>query len=167
MKSLVCTVLIATSLAISGNAAMAARVTTHKTPARAAVTHRTTSHRSVAGARFRVGHSRMAVRTLRRGRTYGWFDIGRFIQAMLGGGPIPYATIVHGAPSYSAGESPTYDNSPVVSGADDTAQQVVDEANEINMEDSMQAAQEQNDEANAETNAGIAAAEQTEINSGM
>jgi hypothetical protein len=35
------------------------------------------------------------------------------------------------------------------------------------MENSMQAAQEQNDEANAETNAGLAAAEQTEINAGM
>jgi hypothetical protein len=31
----------------------------------------------------------------------------------------------------------------------------------------MQAVQEQNDEANAETNAGFAAAQQTEINSGM
>lgn len=161
MKSLVCTVLIATALALSGNAASAARVTTH-------VTHRATHYRSAANARQRGRFARPRVAY----GNYGWFDIGGFIQAMLGGRPPPYAMIVrgahsYGAGSYSAGDSPVYDNTPVASGADDTAQQAIDEVNEINMENSMQATQEQNDEANAENIAGMAAAEQTEINSGM
>jgi hypothetical protein len=176
MKTLICTALVASSLAFTGNAAMAAHATTHTTAtvhtvhARVVVTHRGRAHWSVASARLRgrVIRGRYAERPYGYGRDYGWFDIGRFLQAMFSGGPVRYAAVVHGGRySYSAPDSPTYDDSPVASGTDDTAQQAIDAANETNMENSMQAAQEQNDEANAETNAGIAAAEQTEINSGM
>jgi hypothetical protein len=181
MKSLICTALVAGSLALTGNAAMAAHATTHKTAsvhtvhARAAVTHRGRTRWSVATARLRgrVIRGRYAERPYGYGydgygRDYGWFDFGRFLQAVFGGGPMRYAAVVHGGRySYSAPDSPTYDDSPVASGSDDTAQQAIDEVNETNMENSMQAAQEQNDEANAETNAGLAAAEQTEINAGQ
>jgi hypothetical protein len=176
MKPLICTALVASSLAFTGNAAMAAHATTHKTAStqtihtRVVVTHRGRIYRPVASARLRgrVVHNRYAGYGYPRGRGYIWFDIGRFFQAVLGSEPMRYAGVAHGGRySYSAPDSPTYDDAPVASGTDDTAQQAIDEVNETNMENSMQAAQEQNDEANAETNAGIAAAEQTEINSGM
>jgi hypothetical protein len=57
--------------------------------------------------------------------------------------------------------SPDYDTSPAI---DNSAQQAIDAANQQMMLNSMQAAQEQNDEANAEVTAGILAAQQTEIN---
>ena len=64
-------------------------------------------------------------------------------------------------------ESPTYDTSPPI---DDSASiaAAAQAANDTNaMIQTMQAAQAQNDEANAEVTAGILAAQQTEINAGM
>ncbi|HEY1745873.1 MAG TPA: hypothetical protein VGG11_03785 [Xanthobacteraceae bacterium] len=66
---------------------------------------------------------------------------------------------------YAASSSRDYDTSAVIdNSADVAAQQVTDAANQQMMLNSMQAAQEQNDEANAEVTAGILAAQQTEIN---
>jgi hypothetical protein len=187
MKTLISTALIATALAFTGNAAMAA---THKTAsvhtvhARAVVTHRGRAHWSVATARLRrhgiygryaegpygygrYGYGRYGYGRYGYDRDYGWFDIGGFFRAVLGG-ELRYARVVHGGHySYSAPDSPTYDDSPAASGSDDTAQQAAEAASEINAENAQQAAQEQNDEADAANAAGMAAAEQTEINSGM
>ena len=67
------------------------------------------------------------------------------------------------ATSYSA--SPDYDTSPAIDdSAQQAAQDATDAANLQMMLNSMQAAQQQNDEADAEVTAGILAAQQTEIN---
>jgi hypothetical protein len=60
----------------------------------------------------------------------------------------------------ASSSAPDYDTSPAI---DNSAQQVTDAANQQMMLNSMQAAQEQNDEANAQVTAGILAAQQTEI----
>jgi hypothetical protein len=66
---------------------------------------------------------------------------------------------------YESSSSPDYDTTPVIdNSADVAAQQANDAANQQMMLNTMQAVQEQNDEANAEVTAGILAAQQTEIN---
>jgi hypothetical protein len=184
MKSLVCTVLVSLALAFPGNAAMAAGAATHKTAsaqtvhARVAVTHRATTRRSVASARSRarVAGTRRVARVAVGGRNALGIDIGRFIQAMLGGGPVPYMQLVRdvarargaryvgGTYDSSSSFSATAPDTPVDNSAEEAAEQASEEASQIDLQNSMEAAQEQNDEADAETNAGIATAEQTEIN---
>ena len=103
-------------------------------------------------------------------------DVARFIQGMLGGGPVPYANLVRDVRSMPAstdsGYSPAFDYS--AAGPDNSASaaaqaqaasdEEVQTINEINDTDaltaSMAAAEEENDEANAATL-------QTEINAGM
>jgi hypothetical protein len=61
--------------------------------------------------------------------------------------------------------SPDYDTSPPIDdSAQQAAQQAIDAANLQMMLNSMQAVQQQNDEANAAVTAGILAGQQTEIN---
>jgi hypothetical protein len=103
-------------------------------------------------------------------------DVARFIQGMLGGGPVPYANLIRDARSVSGGASggysPAYDYStpatdnsasdPVQAQLNSDAElQAINDMNAINAQNaSMAAAEEQNDEANAATL-------QTEINAGM
>jgi hypothetical protein len=102
------------------------------------------------------------------------FDIGQFIQGMLGGGPVPYANLMrdvaraHG--SSGSSYSPSYDNSPAIDvgsaardsqAAADAENQAIQQMNDTNaLNASMAAAEQQNDAANAATL-------QTEINAGM
>lgn len=177
MKSLICSACLAASLALTGNAAMAATThVIHKT-AKAPVTHAHAAAHVVhahapAQAAIRRAPAHFAVRS-RYPRGNLSVDIGQFITSMLSGGPVQYAQLVRdvgalrGARSAgsSASYSPSYDSAPPIdNGAGAAAQQALDEANQLNTMNSMQAAQEQNDAANAATNAGIAAAVQTEIN---
>lgn len=179
MKSLLRTVCVAASLALIGNAGTAAAADaqsaakTQTVHVRTSVMHRAAPAAHTAAARRSARVARVASRRRYPSR-YVSLDIGGLIQAMLAGAPMQYSALARNlaglrvtgrsAGAYSAGYSPSYDSAPAASGIDDTAQQALDEANEINMQNSMEAAQEQNDEADAETNAGIAAAEQTEIN---
>jgi hypothetical protein len=102
-------------------------------------------------------------------------DVAQFIQGMLGGGPIPYANLVRdvravpaSGGSYESTPSSSYDTSIPASSAASDAQAAADEENQTiqQLDDenalnaSMAAAEEQNDEANAATL-------QTEINAGM
>jgi hypothetical protein len=153
MKSLITRAVLIASLALGGNAAMAANLPAHRTA-------------SV------VPHARAAVRIAPR-LPNGQFnaDIGQFIQSMLGGGPVQYSRLTRDAmraqPSYRASGysdwSPSYDNSPAVdtssaaadAAASDAAIQSMNDENAMNA--SMAAAEAQNDAANAATL-------QTEIN---
>jgi hypothetical protein len=153
MRTLITTVAVVASLALAGTGAMAANANLHK----AAKAH--VAHTHVAG---RVA----APRYYARGPSY--FDPGRFIQSMLGGAwPAVNARLAHsgrrtGTYSYdSPSYSPSYDSPPI-----DNSSMANDAAAAANsaMLQSMQAAQQQNDEANAAFNAGMAAALQTEIN---
>ncbi len=166
VKSLVTCVLVAGSFAAAATSATAADL----------------SHNALRSSH--AAHRHVPVHTAGRtitpyARSYG-FDVGAFIQSVLGG-PLPpqYGQIVRNAMRQrsryttskgtcaSGTESPTYDApAPIDNSASDAAaaQAASDSAA---LAASMQAAQQQNDEANAETNAGIAAAQQIEINGGM
>jgi hypothetical protein len=181
VKSLVPCGIILASLALPGNAAVAAA--TQTTQAATTQVHKAAKpavHQRVT----RVTRPRTAPRTVTRyARAPQYFNVGQFIQSMFGG-PLPpqYARIVQNAmrPSvasrrsggstgtYDWSESPTYDTSspPDTTGQDTSAaalseDQSIQEMNDTNaMTESMQAAEEENDEANAATL-------QTEINAGM
>ncbi|MGA7789090.1 MAG: hypothetical protein WCA56_13095 [Xanthobacteraceae bacterium] len=166
-KSLVSSGLIAFSLALNGGAATAADLPAHK-----------------AAATAHVARPRPAVRVAARQRkpaAQPYFDIGQFIQGMLGG-PLPpqYARIVQNATRGSASHrssgsdeswdtydystpSPTVDvdnsQSQAAIDASDQAIQQLDQSIQ-DMDASNAAAQAQNDAANAATL-------QTEINAGM
>jgi hypothetical protein len=144
MKSLITTGLLVASLALSGNAAMAANTAPHKHINR---------------------YAPMAAHVAQRlPRDQFGADLGQFIQSMFGGGvPIRYARSQR---SYrSSGASESFDNSPSVdSGSNDAqaasdaqvqAQQSLDDENALNA--STAAAEAQNEAAQA-------AAIQTEIN---
>jgi hypothetical protein len=170
VKSIIITGLLTASLALSANAAMAA-----PTPANPIPDHAQT---------FRPGAAPVARAPAYRPEVFAGgysprnqlgFDVGQFIQGMLGGGPVPYANLVrdvrnmHASPgSYEASySSPSYDTSPTVSSnndaqaaSDQEAQQIQQMNDENALIASMQAAEEQNDEANAATL-------QTEINAGF
>jgi hypothetical protein len=149
MKSLITSAVLIASLALGGNAAIAANLPAHKTA-------------SV------VPHARVAPR-LPDNQINA--DIGQFIQSMLGGGPVQYSRLTQDAmrarPSYRrpgySDWSPSYDNSPAVdtssaaadAAASDAAIQSMNDTNAMNA--SMAAAEAQNDAANAATL-------QTEIN---
>ena len=160
MKSLITRAVLIASLALTGNAAMAANITTHHTT------------RVVA-------HAHPAVHAVPRTQLNA--DIGQFIQSMLGGGPVAYSRLVQDAmrarpSSRSQGSSqgsydwtPSYDSSPAIDessaaqqsqAASDAENQAIQSMNDTNaMNASMAAAEQQNDAANA-------AALQTEINAG-
>jgi hypothetical protein len=157
----VASALVASSLALAINSAAAANPPAVHKPPSVQVQHR-------------AAPARIAARRVAPPAPHG-FDIGQFIQGMLGG-PLPpqYAQIVRNAMAHrSAGgrgtyepdyESPTYsDPAPV----DNSQSQAVIDASDQAMDQSLQdldasvaAVEQQNDAANA-------AAQQTEINAGM
>jgi hypothetical protein len=144
MKSLMTTGLLVASLALSGNAAMAANTAPHKHVNR---------------------YAPMPSHVIQRlPRDQFGADLGQFIQSMFPGGvPMRYA---RSQPSYrSSGASESFDNSPSIdtsssdaqaaSDAEVQAQQALDNENALNA--STAAAEAQNEAAQA-------AAIQTEIN---
>jgi hypothetical protein len=168
MRSLMTGGFLIAALALTGNTAMAANTQVHTNPKAVHVTQPRVVARVAAPRPYAYAPVPLP------------FGIGQFIRSMLGG-PLPpqYAQIVRNAVKESAShqgsdshdsslESPSYDNTPVPieNSASDAA--IAGEEADLNaLQQSMQATQEQNDEANAEFNAGIAAAQQTEINAGM
>jgi hypothetical protein len=164
-KSLIPSGLVIFSLALTGNAAMAANLPVAHNRAPAA----------------QVSHPRAPVHVAARRQMPPAqlnFDVGQFIQAMLGG-PLPpqYAQIVRNAVKESASHryagssdySPSYDPSPTVDVDNSQSQAAIDASDQaIQQEDqslqdldaSVAAAEQQNDAANA-------AALQTDINAGM
>lgn len=161
MKSVIVTGLVAASLALTGNTAMAGTRHVHNTTA----IHRHVARRGVG--RMYYAHA-----------PYYYLDVGQFIQGMLGGGPWPafnlrlphYARWTHGnGGTYVPMDSPTYDTSPPIDyGADARAaadfaqaQAMQQQLNDsMALTASMQAAAAQNA-------ADTAATIQTEINAGM
>jgi hypothetical protein len=169
--ALISTGLIVASLALTGNAAMAANLPVHKA---AATTH--------------VVHPRVAHVVARRPGPPAQlgFDVGGFIQAMFGGSlPPQYAQIVQnalrGAASHkyagsagsardTGGYDPAFDSpSPPVDVDNSQSQAAIDASDQAmqqedqslqDMDASVAAAEQQNDAANA-------AAVQTDINAGM
>ena len=149
MKSLITTGVLIASLALGGNAAMAANLPTHKT------------------ARV-IPHARTVTRIAPR-LPSGQFnaDLGQFFQSMFGGGPVQYSRLTQTDPQVSSDWSPSYDNSPAVDtssagtdaqAASDAANQAIQSMNDENaLNASMAAAEAQNEAAQA-------AAIQTEIN---
>jgi hypothetical protein len=148
MKSLITTGVLIASLALGGNAAMAANLPTHKT------------------ARV-IPHARTVTRIAPR-LPSGQFnaDLGQFFQSMFGGGPVQYSRLSHRSAG-SSDWSPSYDNSPAVDtsssstdaqAASDASNQAIQSMNDENaLNASMAAAEQQNEAAQA-------AAIQTEIN---
>jgi hypothetical protein len=165
-KSLVSSGLIVVSLALNGGTATAANLPAHKAAA--------TAHVSQPLPAVGVG----ARQRQPAGQPY--FDIGQFIQGMLGG-PLPpqYAQIVRNAVresashvgssgSYDSSYSPSYDP-PAIVVDNSQSQAAIDAANQAmqqedqslqDLDASIAAAEAQNDAANAATL-------QTEINAGM
>ena len=154
MKSLITRAVLIASLALGGNAAMAANLPAHKYA-------RVIPHAHAVAPRLPGGQFNA--------------DIGQFMQSMFGGGPAQYSRLTQNAmrarPSYrssgSSNWSPSYDSSPPIdtSSAGTDAQAASDAAN--------QAMQSLNDEnalnastaaAEAQNDAAQAAAIQTEIN---
>jgi hypothetical protein len=154
MKSLITRAVLIASLALGGNAAMAANLPAHKYA-------RVIPHAHAVAPRLPGGQFNA--------------DIGQFMQSMFGGGPVQYSRLTQNAmrarPSYrssgSSDWSPSYDSSPPIdtSSAGTDAQAASDAAN--------QAMQSLNDEnalnastaaAEAQNDAAQAAAIQTEIN---
>jgi hypothetical protein len=154
MKSLITKAVLIASLALGGNAAMAANLPAHKY------------------ARV-IPHARALAPRLPSGQFNA--DIGQFIQSMLGGGPVQYSRLTQDAmrarPSHrsagSADWSPSYDSSPAIDSsssntdsqaASDAANQAIQSMNDENaLNGSVAAAEAQNEAAQA-------AAIQTEIN---
>jgi hypothetical protein len=174
MKLLMTTGVLVAALALTGNAAMAATAPSHKAATTKQVAHAVT-HVTHAPAPHRRAAAHVAHYRNGPNDRLG-FDVGQFIQGMLGGGPVPYANLVRdvehmhgvrGGSSYA--ELPTYDSSAPVSGFNDADaaaaaaaenNAIADMNNTNALTASMAAAEEQNDAANAATL-------QTEINSGM
>jgi hypothetical protein len=162
-KSLVSSGLIVVSLALNGGAATAANLPVHKPAA--------TAH---------VSQARPAVRVAARQRqpaAQHYFDIGQFIQGMLGGSlPPQYVQIVrnaaresasHGS-SYDSSYSPSYD-SPAVNVDNSQSQAGIDASDQAiqQMDQSLQDMDASNAAAEAQNDAANAAAVQTDINAGM
>jgi hypothetical protein len=150
MKSSITRAVVIASLALTGNAAMAANMPAHKY-----VSH--------------ISHAHAGVRVASR-LPYGQpqADIGQFIQSMFGGGfPMQYSSRrARGSQDWS----PSYDSSPAIDtssagtdaqAASDAESQAIQSMNDTNaLNASMAAAEAQNDAANAATL-------QTEINAGF
>jgi hypothetical protein len=157
MKSLISKAVLVASLALGGNAAMAANLPAHK------------------AARI-IPHAHGVARIAPRPPA-GQFnaDVSQFLQSMFGGGPVQYSRLMHddarARPSHrssgSSDWSPSYDNSPPTDSgssasdseaASDAANQAIQSMNDEHaLNASVAAAQAQNDAAQA-------AAIQTEIN---
>lgn len=157
MRTLFTTVAVAASLAIAGTSAMATNAV----------------HTSKRGHALREHATVHAAAPRHDARGPYNVDVGQLFQFMFGGGSHPMnvrlarsARAMHGHQSASWTYSPSYDSPPINTGstADDTAAAIQQLNNTNAMLQSMQAAQQQNDEANAAVSAGIAAAIQTEIN---
>jgi hypothetical protein len=167
MKSLITTGVLATALALSGAAAMAATGHVHKAAKSAHVTK--SAH---------VAHTRAAKHVTAQRRQPGNLnaDIAQFIQSMLSGGPVQYQNLVRDARRASvtrgasgSSYSPSYDYSTAApascascdsQAAADQEVQEIQQMNDTNAATaSAAAAEEQNDAANAATL-------QTEINAG-
>jgi len=139
MKSLITTAVLIASLALGGNAAMAANLPAHKT------------------ARI-IPHARAVARVVPRPPNSQFnADIGRFIQSMFGGGPVQYSGLMQDAmrarPSHRSAAFSDWSQA-----ASDAANQAIQSMNDENaLNASMAAAEAQNDAAQA-------AAIQTEIN---
>jgi hypothetical protein len=143
MKSLVARTVLIAALALTANAAMAANTPAHKL------------------VRTHAAHA--APRLAYRQQP----DIGQFIQAMFGGGPVQYSSR---RAASSRDSSPSYDNSPATDNssagidaqvASDAEAQAIQSANDSSaLNASVAAAEAQNDAANAATL-------QTEINAGF
>jgi hypothetical protein len=163
MKSSITMVIVAGSLLLTANAAMAV------SPANPVPQHARTAYAPAL--------QRVAARRLTPNNQLN-VDISQFISGMLGGGPVPYANLVRdvrgmrgtgtaAGSDYSAAFDTPVDTSVPDSGAaaaqaaSDAEVQAIQSMNDTNaMTASMAAAEEQNDEANAATL-------QTEINAGM
>jgi hypothetical protein len=160
-KSLVSFGLIVVSLALNGGAATAANLPVHKLAA--------TAHVSQARPAVRVAARQLAAQH--------YFDIGQFIQGMLGGSlPPQYVQIVpnaaresasHGS-SYDSSYSPSYD-SPAVNVDNSQSQAAIDASDQAiqQMDQSLQDMDASNAAAEAQNDAANAAAVQTDINAGM
>jgi hypothetical protein len=140
MKSLITRAVLIASLALGGNAAMAANLPAHKYA-------RVIPHAHAVAPRLPGGQFNA--------------DIGQFMQSMFGGGPVQYSRLTQNAmrarPSYrssgSSDWSPSY-----AQAASDAANQAMQSLNDENaLNASTAAAEAQNDAAQA-------AAIQTEIN---
>ena len=177
MKSLMIGGLLIALLALSGNAAMAANTQVHTNPKAVHVTQPRTAARAAPRVAARASPRAAAPRPYAYAPGPLPFGIGQFIQSTLGG-PLPpqYAQIVRNAVRQSASNQgpgsydPSWDSPsppiPIDNSASDAA--IAGEEADLNaLNQSMQATQEQNDEAEAMNNADIAAAQQTEINAGM
>jgi hypothetical protein len=154
MKSLITKAVLIASLALGGNAVMAANLPAHKT-ARA------------------IPHARAVAPRLPGGQFNA--DIGQFMQSMFGGEAVQYSRLTQNAmrarPSYrssgSSDWSPSYDSSPPIdtSSAGTDAQAASDAANQaiqsMNNENALNASTAA---AEAQNEAAQAAAIQTEIN---
>jgi hypothetical protein len=160
MRSSITTVIVAGSLLLTANAAMAV------SPANPIPQH--------ARAAYVPQVQRVVTRRLTPNNQLN-VDVAQFIQGMLGGGPVPYANLVRdvrgmrgtGTSAGSDYSAPTYDTSVPDSGAaaaqaaSDAEVQAIQSLDDTNAQTaSMAAAEEENDEANAATL-------QTEINAGM
>jgi hypothetical protein len=162
-KSLVSFGLIVVSLALNGGAATAANLPVHKLAA--------TAHVSQASPAVRVAARQ------RQLAAQHYFDIGQFIQGMLGGSlPPQYVQIVpnaaresasHGS-SYDSSYSPSYD-SPAVNVDNSQSQAGIDASDQAiqQMDQSLQDMDASNAAAEAQNDAANAAAVQTDINAGM
>ncbi len=147
MKSLICSALVAASLALAGNAAMAADSQVHNNT-KAPVAHASVPVSIAAGSNYPAAGKN--------------FDATQVLLSIYGGGPVSGPAV--GSWGYSSTYSPSYDTQTVDTSSSNVGQDATEQADETESENSMQAAQQQNDEANAEFAAGMAAAEQTEIN---
>ncbi len=165
MKSLITTAMLATSLALIGTTAMAAPSPANPVPRYAQASQR------------RAPLQFAARRPLPAGRLN--VDVAQFVRGMLGGGPVPYASLVRDARSLrgsgegSSNYSSSYDYSTSstttdtgcascdAQAASDAENQAIQQMNDTNaLNASMAAAEQENDAANAATL-------QTEINAGM
>ena len=165
IKSLISSGLVVFSLALNGGAATAANLPVHQAAATAPVSHARPAVRVAAQRRLTPAQPN--------------FDIGQFIQGMLGG-PLPpqYAQIVQNAVRESAshGSSGSYesayvpsDNSPTVDVDNSLSQAAIDASDQaMQQEDQdLQAMDASNAAAQAQNDAANAAAVQTDINAGM
>src|SRR5580704_12355530 len=170
MKSLITSAILAVSLTLSANAAMAAPTQANPIP------NAVQSYRTVRATPFAPGYSapRVAAPGYLPNNRLG-VDVGQFISGMLGGSlPPQYAQIVRNAVRVSASHrsSGSYDfssPSPAVEVDNSQSQAAIDASDQAiqqedqalqDMDASNAAAQAQNDAANA-------AAVQTDINAGM
>lgn len=163
---LISTAVLTAALAFGNSAAMAAGA-----PARHPATVAHSSHPRTAASR----NARVAVRRPQFSQPAG-LDLGRFIQTVFGGPlPAPYAQIVRNARNVSqkddedtydsSWEAPSYDSpAPVDNGVDPAALAEQAAADSVALSESLQAVEEQNDEAQAAFTQDMLDADQAEIN---